>query len=532
MADAVFEGAVSEARRLEKKLVEYAPYQEEVHIGRTLDLEPREYMDLSYNDMVNLYERNQKIISTAGMGILAAKAEEAVPTTAKTGEVESKLREMTTETLQKAEEVGHEPIVLEREAVLEKEETQKPVQHIEFEERAATEVAEKEEEPELEKEEPQMRAPELEEEKEAAAEHEEKQAETEKPTLTEAKAPERPLPKTLTRGEGPEVEVPERKVLVAAVPPALMENPDQAGARRYAQMKEQITAAVGENADEATIKKKMLELTKQLFKEKMTSKREEIKLQITALKNMLSAAPAGGRTAVSKKKETGTNARIFQSMADAQQTELAHTKDSIIDSYNKQVAEIRRRFYDNIATTEDPVARKKIFESFMFSVTSLVEQLPDVLAKYKEFTSKKHAAEMEKLAGSLEEDEKDIRKAVEGRLAIIRKGYESDFTSVKDMIARDIENLIEKTGTDVLKAEGEKPAASEAKAQEIVAGINETDEGTLLYYLHSKDAEYYKRYERKQLAKAEALLRAKQLMAKEKGLSDSMAKKFFGKMEG
>ncbi len=531
MADAGFADAVSEARRMEKKLLEYAPYGGEIHMSRTMDLEPREYMDLTYHDMLNLYERNQKIISTAGLGILAAKAEERpAQAPAKTGDVESRLREMTADTLQKAEEVAKEPMVLEREAPPPVEEAHKESHNIEFEERSAPEAPEEEEKLEMEK--PEVTAPEIEPEKEgkeAAREGREAPAE-EKPAPAVQKPPERPMAKTLTKEEGPEVEVPmERKVLVATVPPALRESPDQAASRRYAQVKEQIASTIGESADEATIKKKMLELTKQLFKEKTTSKREEIKLQITALKNMLAGAKAVPGT---KKKEDSANARIFQSLLASQQAELAHTKDSIIDSYKKKVDEVKRKFYDDIATTEDAVQRKRIFDSFNFSVTMLAEQMPDVLRKYKDFTTKKHMAEMEKLRDSLDTQEKETRKAAEERLDIVRTGYEAEFASVKEMIVRDIDNLVEKTGTDILKKEEEKPAASEGKAQEMVAGINEMDEGTLLYYLHSKDAEYYKRYERKQLAKAEALLRAKQLMAKEKGLSDSMVKKFFGKMEG
>ena len=45
------------------------------------------------------------------------------------------------------------------------------------------------------------------------------------------------------------------------------------------------------------------------------------------------------------------------------------------------------------------------------------------------------------------------------------------------------------------------------------------------------DPDYYKNYERKQISKAEAIFRAKALMAKEKGLSKSMVKKYFSQTE-
>src|SRR5208283_1140270 len=115
MADADFTSAIDEARRMEKKLVDYSSYGGTMEIERTMDLEPKEYLDLSYNDMINLYERTQKIISTTGMlGGMAASEAPAPKETAATHEVENRLKEMTTETLQSAEQVGNEPIVIEQ----------------------------------------------------------------------------------------------------------------------------------------------------------------------------------------------------------------------------------------------------------------------------------------------------------------------------------------------------------------------------------------------------------------------------------
>ena len=42
-----FGDSIEEAKRLEKKLLEYAPYDGEVQVERTLDLEPRDYVDLT-----------------------------------------------------------------------------------------------------------------------------------------------------------------------------------------------------------------------------------------------------------------------------------------------------------------------------------------------------------------------------------------------------------------------------------------------------------------------------------------------------
>lgn len=535
-----FEGAIEEAKRLEKKQMEYAPFQGDMSIERTLDLEPRDYVDLGYPDMINLYERSQKIISTTGLGILATgaggeaagAAGEAPAQKVETGEVETRLLQMTAETLKTAEEVAKEPIALEKppepgEAARSEEPAPKPAAAVEFETRTAQEGIE------IEKEAPRPAAPVAPraEPPGISMEKEARGMPAEAPKPPEAQRP-RIIPE-------PGVEVPvEKRVIVAAVPPALRESPDKAASKRYEQMEEQIRAAVGEKADEMTLKKKMLDLTKQLFKEKVTSKREEIKLQITVLKNMLAGLQAGGAAAkpAAGAKKVGAQAeahmKLLDAIVSAQQGELAQTKDSIIDSYSKQVAEIKKKFYDQISMTEDTSARKKTFESFVFSVESLVEQLPDVLRKYQEFTGKKHAAELEKILGSLAADEKDTRGRVQERLDYVNNKYDQEFTAVKGIIGRQIENLIEVAGTEIFKKSEEKPKEAEAKAYDTVREVNETDEGTLLYFLHSKDPEYYKRYERKQLSKAEAIFKAKELMAKDKGLSDSMVKKYFSQTEG
>ncbi|MFN7991867.1 MAG: hypothetical protein U0R44_06970 [Candidatus Micrarchaeia archaeon] len=504
-----FEGAIEEAKRLEKKIVEFAPYSGEMSIQTTIDFEPREYIDLTYRDLINLYERNQKIISTMGLGVLASKSEETSAATAETGEVESKLREMTTETLKVAEEVGKEPIALEKEVP--------PPQEAPREEHPPAEMK-------------------LEFETRTAEESRPSEMPGEKPEEAAPSAPEAEKRPQIQLPEEPKLEVPatERKVIVASVvPPALRESPDKAASKRYEQVEEQIRLAIGEAADEVTIKKKMLELTKQLFKEKATSKREELKLQIATLKNMLSGSAAGARS-VSKgaKKTDEAHQKIFETILGAHQTELAQTKDQIIDSYNKQISTIRKKFYEDVSSTEDPAKRKQIFEAFVFSVESLLNQLPEVITKYRDFTAQKHQAELEKLRGSLGPDEKDLQNGVDGRLEYVKSRYDQEFTAVKGIVGKDIDNLIEMAGADIFKRSEEKPKDAELKAHDVVKEINETDEGTLLYFLHSKDQDYYKKYERKMLSKAEAIFKAKELMAKDKGLSDSLVKKFFIQTEG
>ncbi|MBU0533082.1 hypothetical protein KKB44_06335 [Candidatus Micrarchaeota archaeon] len=467
MANEGFEAAVTEARILEKKLLDYSAYDGEINIEKSLDPEPAEYIELDYNGLINIYQRTQKIISTAELGILAEKGEE-VKVSVQSQQVEMKLKEMTTETLKEAEEIAKEPSIEEREIITPKEE-------IEIE---------------------TMGAP-VEKEVEIPFKEEEKPA--------EVKAP-----------------APEKKPIV--VPPTLVESADEAAEKRYRSIEEQIASTLGEGADELTLKKKMLELTKQLFKEKTVSKREEIKLQVKVLKNMLIAARGGG-----KKRKEATQTQ-FDALLAEQQEDLAHTKGRMIDDYHKGMIKIKDQFYEKMSTTEEHEERTKIFEEFSESITALIGELPASIEKEKEYLSQKHTSEMQKLLDVLGSKEKTLRKKVEERIDYIKQEYEEEFSMVKHIVGREIESMIEVAGAEITPKPVEK-GKKKAEPTEIVKEINETDEGTMLYFLHSNEPEYYKKYERKQISRAEAIFKAKELMAKEKGLSDNMIRKYFSGKE-
>lgn len=547
-----FRETAEAVRGLEGKALQYVPYGGEVSMARTLELEPRELADLAYADMLNMYERTEKIRST----VAALKPGEAAPAKAAGGilapsaairAVETKLQEMTAETLKRAEEVARGPLVPGKhpqapEAA--KGEEEAPSQRsyemeIEFEHKAAEEKpagaperkAERAGAERREMEEPAARQAGTDIELEMPGEWEkggaEKREEAEEKARKAGEEVAVPQP-SLTEAGQPAVEVPmEKKLVIATVPPALRENPDEAAARKYGQMEAQVEAMLGGATDEVTIKKKMLELTKELFKEKSFNRREQLKMQISVMKNLLTSggtgAPAGGR----RRKAAGgeeAHGRLLDTIVSTQQAELAQTKDSIIDSYNRQIGSIRKKFYDDIGRVEESAKRKAVFDAFVFSVTSLVEQLPGVIRKYQDYTVRKHSAELEKLLGSLGSGEKATSARAGEQLEHIRTGYAAEFAPVKGIIGRQIEALIDSAGSGVFeKGEGER----EDKRLDVVAEISATDDGTLLAYLQSRDAAFYARYERKEMSRAEATARAKTLLAKEKGLSEGMIRKYF-----
>jgi hypothetical protein len=121
-------------------------------------------------------------------------------------------------------------------------------------------------------------------------------------------------------------------------------------------------------------------------------------------------------------------------------------------------------------------------------------------------------------------------KKTDERLVNIDENYAKEFATARAIVKKQIEFVIEAGSRVVFKAE--KVPVAQEKIAELVHEINETDDGTLLYFLHGNDAEFYKNYERKHISKQEAIFRAKALMAKEKGLSDDMISKYFSEIEG
>lgn len=503
-----FEAAIDSAKRLEKKVIEYSPYEGEIELEQTLDMEPAEFEDLGYADLLNEYSRAQKILSTRKMGIYAKGEMEEAPVSAESAEVESKLKAMTVSTLKEAEEVKKEP-----EIELERVEQRPPEPQ---EEVAAP--------PAIELERPSP-APEIELEREAPQpEPREIELPSEELAPEEAPAPEPERP----RAE-PEVEAPEMPAKPKAPPALRGKTPAQAADERYQRMEDQIRSTLGEKPDELALKKKMLELTKQLFKEKSHNKRAEIKVQITVLKNMLVQLKEGKAVGKGKKDETYSN--LFQTMLSTQQAEVAEAKDKIVNTYNQKVDEIKAEFYEELSVADQPEKRKEVYENFVFKVTQLVEKLPQVVKEQEDFARKKHSAELEKLMDSIKTKDKKTYGLAEERLGYVSESYSKDFSSIKRIVGGQIDTLIEVTGADIFKGVEEKKDQA-AMDRDIVKDINETDEGTLLYFLHSNDPDYYRRYERKQISKAEAIHKAKALMAKDRGMSAAAVKKYFNQEDG
>jgi hypothetical protein len=342
----------------------------------------------------------------------------------------------------------------------------------------------------------------------------------------EKELPVAPAPRPAAR---PMAEKPiERAPPAPPVPPILRERAEQAASRKYLDIEQQITTSLGQEVDDVSLKKRMLSLTKELFKEKSLNRREQIKLEITVLKDMLArkAKPGG------KGGEKEVRGRLLETLVSTQKTELADAKDKILSNYKAQMDTMRQKFQDAVGSLPegDQAGRKAEFDKLTFQLTSLLEQLPGAVSKYQDYVTQKHESEIRKLKSSLGPGDEQLVKDSDARLKTIDDDYAKEFSAVRAIMKKQIDASIETSGRVAFGKEG--VSAKEAKVQDMVAEINEMDDGTLLYMLHGKDPEFYKRYERKHVSRQEAIFRAKEITAREKGLSDDMVRKYFSETEG
>lgn len=523
MAEENFYNAVEAAKRIEREMLSYLPFEGKIEVMKTLEFYPKEYTNLNFHDLLNHYDRIDKVIKTSKLGIYSAedsaggseiraeqdKVERPAEVAkkeeirAKTEEVENKVKEITSTSIENAENIKSAESI---EKIEEKMKAEKPVESkdidfgsLEFEKHG---FGKKEERLEERKKESQVMITHL--------DRKEKIHETKEMIPAEEK---------------------EFDAVGPTLPSALEESAKEAASVKYQEIEDHLKREWEGELDEQRIKKKMLDLTKELLKEKSVNAREKIKGEIVALKSMLSKITTkkkrGTETAA-----TGYSPTLFESLIGTQTIEVTTEKESLVLNVRKRIEEIKKRFYDKLTVIGEDGKReekKANYEQFVFDLTALTEKLNNELAKQEGFITQKHVSETEQFVSNLPKEEKKLAEKAQDRISSLKQLYQKEFGSIRNILTKDIETIIDQAGHAIFKEEGE--ALKKEDPSQILFDINETDEATLLYYLHSKDSDVYKRYERKHLSKHEAIHHAKILMAKEKGLSEDIITKYFGQFE-
>lgn len=523
-----FYDAVEFAKKIEKNALEHINFSDKIEIVKTIDLEPRDFENLVYSDLVEMDERIEKIINASRIigEISAPQVKVEKEQKIKTQEIEIKVKNLTTESLQKAQEISKE--------------IEKPVEEITEEPVVKTPI---EDISRIDFKKPKQDDLVIEREFEKTSKPEEKKPEER--LKQEIKLPkeeiEKPVVKNIEQlGEKIEIaktieqtkpieEKPE--ISIVSVPSVLnVASADEAGQSKYKEIEDYLNRELGGTLDYERIRKKMLDLTKDLFKEKNTSARERIKLEITVLKNMLGKIKEGGKikSKGSQSTASGYSQNMLETLQSTQITELSSIKDELQTSINNQINAIKNRFFDSIKglPEDDQQQRESAYDKLVSDFETLSNQVPNVFDKSQEYLIQKHLTELKNLNDSLGKGDAKLGKDLQYQIDYLPEKYKREFTNIKNIIAKVIDSIKNLAANEVFEKE-----ETEIKLTGIVYEINETDEGTLLYHLHSKDPDYYKKFERNHVSKGNALHRSKILMAKEKGLSDSAITKYFGKVE-
>jgi hypothetical protein len=346
-----------------------------------------------------------------------------------------------------------------------------------------------------------------------------------------------PLPKA---PEVPEaVEAPATRVERPAVPPVLAA-PSPEKETAFEKVERAFATEWEGGRDEVSIKRKMLELTKELFREKSFNRREELKRQISVLKNMLAEAPGKPAAAKGKKKDERAekfdySTKLFNTLTGMLATEFSNSVETLNSSAEKQVAEAREKLRNALVAIPegDSAGRKTAFDKFVFDLTKINEQFAMDAAKMGGTLSTKHLTAIRQYETSLDPaDENNLERATDKEKEV-QKSYTDAIAVLKAGISQKTNAMIDATSHGIFassaaEAAPTKKGLTQKQEEEIVLEIESMDECSLLYYLHSRDANTYKDFERKHITKSEAVTVARRRLAKEKGLSESAINKHWG----
>ncbi|HNT60674.1 MAG TPA: hypothetical protein PKJ97_01715, partial [Candidatus Bilamarchaeaceae archaeon] len=296
--------------------------------------------------------------------------------------------------------------------------------------------------------------------------------------IAERRAAPPPRPRAATQ-------VPEIRI---RIPPILMVSPLEGATETVERIEKQFGSEVkaGKKVDTEEVKKRMLELTRELFREKSNERREEIKKEIVALKTILSEAGKKAAGAAAPK------ADIMAVVRNDQEYELAAAKKAVNEAYERAFAPLVKYFEEEAALGKAADA----LPAFVSRAEQLREQVGGLASSYEKYLVGKHSSEFGQLEkkGKLKGAGEMAEKAADT--------YAAEFLSLRQAVWSDIDSEVEKR-----KAEARGGPA---------AGF-ETEED-LLALLQAEEPLEYSKYSRGEMAREEALAEARRIRAR-KGIN-------------
>lgn len=372
----------------------------------------------------------------------------------------------------------------------------------------------------------------------------EKRGEVLKLPQEKVKKPEVPI---FAKGE--EMEEEEKKLQVAVpyidsheeivieMPKQLSVPVDEAAKRNIEEIVKRYQQA-GE-INKSDLRRKMIELTRELFKEKSIDRKAELKAEIVELKKVI------------EQKESGIKGMgIFDAVVKEQDEDLNNVISELLAAFNTNFDKVDNEYRQaKLVIFDDPAMSAQADFLFSSDLESILSQMTRIIDAYLDYTMKVHVAELEHLRGFGGVDNEQINKRVE----YVRLNYPAKFDEVKNNIASTVnkrkpsavtgakQSLApapqatkeERVAAYPAKKPGPAtypahPAEKKEEGREVLEEINKTHEGELLHYLSARDRRVFVSYVRGEISKEEAVKQAKILLAKERGVSDTLIKTYFG----
>ncbi|MEM4272097.1 MAG: hypothetical protein QXH30_00760 [Candidatus Bilamarchaeaceae archaeon] len=519
-----FRSSAQEIAEIEKNAAEYRPARGEAYKAeRAIDISPPEILGMDYEEAVSQYNRIEKIISTAAMDIGLIGAEmrpEAPPEETAPAELSPEAQRAADRMRSISAESARETEILSRP---EEEKPAIPVPPMFPPPRpmappAPLEAARLPEEkappaaPPLKKPKRPAEAPPA--EKEMAAEEllpQPPPPPIEKMPPLPPRKEARPLPRE-EAAPFPEVEP----------PAALSEPPEKKAAETISRIELQLGAqlaqrpgkaaiAAGPKVDTEGAKKRMMELTRELFRERSFDRREEIKKEIVLLKNMISGERAPSKAPAKAPPAAGA---FLAALKASQQYDISAAKKAIEEALEQNMKALSSQMEVEAALEK----REEGVELFEKNAVLLEQKLLSMIEKYQVFLTAKHNAELSMLSakGLSSPDSEKMREG-------LRESYAHEFASIKHAVGEEIHSRVQ----GAKEALAGQPGDPKARAIAQVSGASEEE---LLNLLQSRDHRTYERYARGELTRAEALTSARKRMAIEAGLDEDTINKHFGGM--
>ena len=533
-----FRTATDEVSRVEASASTYVPPKHEgKNVERSLELSPPDIHEMEYPDIINRYNRMEKILRASKMdaGMFGEKkapspeptkpAPKAVLKEAK--EIEKEMKKISTEGKKEAE------VPLPSPGELKPPEEVEP--HIpspaELErEKAAEAAAHPPELPKTTEVQETIAPPEIEETAAPAPEPEPAKEEVPEGKLIPVPDEEiAPVPEVITelpkpepapvpvpaiepvreeRIEGPqEAEAPALDIVFPAV---LSESPLQKAeetiARLETQLGSQMTGKKTKKVDVKDTKKRMLELTRELFKERSMDRRAEIKREIVTLRGLLKGK--GGKAAAGGLPKGS----LYTALKNEQEMEVNEAKNKVQSIYGKNLKSLLSAMEAQRAVEH----REPAFETFSKNMAHLEHLLMEIIKKYQTHLTAKHSAELAKLkARGQSTPESETLKTT------LKALYAHAFSSLKNSIGEDVHSQIDTKHAVLFEEAGDPDSVK-------ISQVANTPEESLFNLLQAKDSRTYEKYARGEVERSEALLIARKLMAKESGLDEDTINKRFG----